>query len=429
MNKTRKKRLTRALGAAVVVMMMLSIFVGSTITAAANESPHAEAGDSREVTVVNTPVTLGGGISDIEDWPWQLSIMWTIDNVPAGSTITLSSFTAQYPTFTPDKVGNYVFTQIVTDTGGLSDTDSVTITATNIPPVAEAGPDSSLEIYHSKTLVGDLSHETDNHLPITYLWTVDKKPAGSSITLANPTDSRPSFTPDKVGDYVFTLTVTDNLGLSSTPDSVTITATNAPPVPNALQDQTVTVNTLVTLGGGVYDPGDHYPLSFAWTVDKKPAGSAIIIDTTAQYPTFTPDKAGYYVFTQIVTDHYGASSTPDTVTVTAKGPTTLTAIVNGNHQTTETKNGKFTISGTHSTDTGPLAGQPVYLEALYNGDWYRISLDKVTGPQGQYSFRGYITVANTAENPYYSIRAHFAGTSIYGESVSDTITVIVTETK
>ncbi len=101
-------------------------------------------------------------------------------------------------------------------------------------------------------------------------------------------------------------------------------------------------------------------------------------------------------------------------------PTTLTATTNGNHNIDVTKNGKFTITGTLSTDTGALAGKPVYLEALYEGSWQRISLDKVTGNQGQYSFKGYITVVGT-----YSIRAHFAGTSAYGASVSDTITVIV----
>jgi hypothetical protein len=36
------------------------------------------------------------------------------------------------------------------------------------------------------------------------------KPSGSSATLSNPSISMPSVTTDKVGDYVFSLTVTDS---------------------------------------------------------------------------------------------------------------------------------------------------------------------------------------------------------------------------
>ena len=43
-------------------------------------------------------------------------------------------------------------------------------------------------------------------VPVSSLWTLDDKPAGSAATMLNPTTSTASFTPDVVGTYKVTLT-------------------------------------------------------------------------------------------------------------------------------------------------------------------------------------------------------------------------------
>jgi chitinase len=87
-------------------------------------------------------------------------------------------------------------------------------------------------------------------------------------------------------------------------------------VANAGSDQTVTVNTMVTLDGtGSSDP-DNDPLAYLWQIQDKPDGSTITLSsTTAGKPTFVPDKEGDYVFALTVTDSNGATATA-TATIT-----------------------------------------------------------------------------------------------------------------
>ena len=60
----------------------------------------------------------------------------------------------------------------------------------NDPPVADAGPDLSSVAAGTVQLDGSASYDPDGD-PITFQWTQE---AGSQVTLANPTTSRPSFT-------------------------------------------------------------------------------------------------------------------------------------------------------------------------------------------------------------------------------------------
>lgn len=113
---------------------------------------------------------------------------------------------------------------------GKTATFTDTIDVKNKPPVANAGPDQIATIVTLVTLDGTGSSDPDNNLPLTYAW-IMSTPSGSTSTLSSTTAAKPTFTPDKIGDYVITLTVMDSLGLQSTvADSVTITVTNQPPV-------------------------------------------------------------------------------------------------------------------------------------------------------------------------------------------------------
>lgn len=101
--------------------------------------------------------------------------------------------------------------------------------------------------------------------------------------------------------------------------------------------------------------------------------------------------------------------------------TNLTAAASA---TSVSVNQKFTVSGTLTTTNAPVTpvtGKPVYLEASTdNVNYIRISANKNTNTGGAYSFSGYISAAGT-----YYIRANFDGTTTYGASVSNAITVVV----
>jgi hypothetical protein len=100
--------------------------------------------------------------------------------------------------------------------------DSVTITAANSVPVANAGPDQSVSPGQTVTLNGSGSSDADGNA-LTYFWSFTARPVGSTATLNSPTTVMPSFVADVQGTYVVQLVVNDGT-VNSVPDSVTITA-------------------------------------------------------------------------------------------------------------------------------------------------------------------------------------------------------------
>lgn len=87
---------------------------------------------------------------------------------------------------------------------------------------------------------------------------------------------------------------------------------NESPVANAGADQTVHVGDTVTLDGSASsDPDNNVPLSYSWSINSKPSGSAAILsDNDIVNPTFVPDLVGDYSIELTVTDSLGAVSTP-----------------------------------------------------------------------------------------------------------------------
>jgi hypothetical protein len=190
----------------------------------------------------------------------------------------------------------------------------------NVAPVANAGTAQTVAVGSSATLDGTGSNDPDGNYPLTYAWQMSSKPEDSQATLSDPTSVNPSFTVDKVGDYKIQLVVTDSLGLASQRAVVVVSAVNPPsqaPVANAGPDQSVHAGSVVTLdGSGSTDPDTNYPLTDAWAITSKPAGSmAELNDPSVVCPSFTVDKPGDYVIRLVVTDSQGNPSDPDEVLV------------------------------------------------------------------------------------------------------------------
>lgn len=94
----------------------------------------------------------------------------------------------------------------------------------NLPPTANAGPDQFPNINNSVTLDGSASSDPDGSV-VGYLWS---QTAGTAVTLSSTTVAKPTFTaPGTTGILTFSLTVTDNAGATSNPDTVDI----APGIP------------------------------------------------------------------------------------------------------------------------------------------------------------------------------------------------------
>ena len=194
---------------------MVTITCGS-----GNLAPIANAGLDRTERL-GTPFTLDGtGSGDPNGTP--LTYAWKVVTQPAGSQAVLVSATTKTPSFTPQVAGLYTFALTVKDGTLTSPSDEVMITVTNdnCPPIANAGPDRDSPDGEVVTLTGAGSTDPNDD-PLTYSWRFQSKPDGSTATLAAPTAVSPTFTPDRIGLYVLSLTVSDGR-LTSAPDMVVI---------------------------------------------------------------------------------------------------------------------------------------------------------------------------------------------------------------
>lgn len=269
----------------------------------ANRPPVAVAGADAAVNKRQV-VGLGGSTDPDGD---TLTYAWTLTK-PASSTATLSSTTASAPTFTTDLVGAYVATVTVSD-GQSSATASATFTAFNSPPVAQVWAARTIPRNVAFPFTDYYSFDPDGD-PITFAWSI-AGPAGSTAALTSTADRATSFTPDLLGDYGITLTVSDG-GLSSSA-TVVFTAVNTPPVPVVSGTSAVNAGDGATLSAAASTDVNGDPLTFSWSL-AGPAGTAATLSgATGPTTSFDTDKAGSYVVTLAASDGVETRTTTRTV--------------------------------------------------------------------------------------------------------------------
>ncbi|MFC1887732.1 PKD domain-containing protein, partial [Candidatus Cloacimonadota bacterium] len=173
-----------------------------------NQPPVADAGADQMVPEGDAVVLDGTGSFDPDEY--LLTYSWTGD-------LTLDDPTSATPGFTAPLVDvdtEYEFVLVVDDGYGErveSEPDTVVITVLNIPeenlpPVAIAGEDDSVDEGLTYQLDGSASYDPNGD-DITYSWIGD-------LTLDDPTSATPTFTAPEVTedtDYEFVLTVDDNI--------------------------------------------------------------------------------------------------------------------------------------------------------------------------------------------------------------------------
>ena len=191
----------------------------------------------------------------------------------------------------------------------------------NDAPKADAGSDQSIRAGETVGLDGSASFD-DNTASndLMYAWSIFSQPIGSSASLVGEDTATPSFVADIAGTYIVDLVVTDEGGLSSDTDSVSISSDNLAPNADAGTDQLVLVGSFVDLSGSLSTDPETDPLNFFWTFTSKPAGSTTALDDPAsELPRFIADLAGTYTVSLAVSDFIG-SSLPDTVQITSVSP-------------------------------------------------------------------------------------------------------------
>jgi hypothetical protein len=131
--------------------------------------------------------------------------------------------------------------------------------------------------------------------------------------------------------------------------TVTAAKLNAVPVASAGTNQNVTASTLTTLDGTASTDADLDGLSYTWSLISKPSSStATLSSSTSPKPTFTPDVAGTYVASLVVSDGKDRSPTA-VVTVIASAANSAPVANAGAAQSVSTTT-VVTLNGTGSTD-------------------------------------------------------------------------------
>ncbi|WP_373960621.1 Ig-like domain-containing protein [Vibrio gigantis] len=155
-----------------------------------------------------------------------LTYQWALLSTPDNATMKLTGSGTSTAVLLSNTAGDYKLKLTVSD-GYESVSQEVTVSysAENVAPVANAGGVKSLEIREAATLDGSGSYD-GNEDAITYTWKLLSKPENSTAELSDSAVAKPDFTPDQVGDYLFSLTVNDG-EFTSEADMVRLSASAA----------------------------------------------------------------------------------------------------------------------------------------------------------------------------------------------------------
>ena len=326
-----------------------ALVTANVVASGANSAPVANTGISQSV-VVGALVTMdGSGSTDANGDP--LTFKWTLLGKPTGSTATLTNPTYPNPKFTADLPGNYIVSLVVNDGKVDSAQAAMTITAsaTNAAPVANAGVNQNVVLGTTVTLDGTASTDANNdHL--TYRWVLLSKPTGSTAALSSATSAKTTLTADLAGSYVATLVVNDGkVDSAITTTAITASAANATPVANAGVNQNVLVSSVVSLDASASSDANGDALTYNWILISKPTNStASLSSSTALKPTFSADLVGTYVASLIVNDGK-INSVVVATTITAAAPN-VAPVANAGASQTVVAGALVTLTAAASTD-------------------------------------------------------------------------------
>lgn len=193
--------------------------------APSNAPPVSEPGPNQAVHAnLSVPVYLDGGDSaDDHTTPAMLEYVWSFTFAPPGSNAVLVGANTSTPSFFADAAGDFMVQLVVTDEGGLSSAAAtVTVTASNAIPTANAGSNQTVVIGRTFTLDGSGSSDADGDA-LLYTWAFSGLPDGSEASISGINTASPAFVPDIPGKYVVNLVVSDDVS-ASLPSKTTIEA-------------------------------------------------------------------------------------------------------------------------------------------------------------------------------------------------------------
>jgi RHS repeat-associated protein len=337
-----------------------------------NHAPIVEAGQDANI-IIGQQLELKGEVSDdcLPDGA-PLNIEWSMESGPGQVTFDNSNG----PTWVKasfDQIGEYVLKLTASDSSStISDTMKVIVSAVNLPPVVDAGPDQNIKLPNSASLNGTV---TDDGLPSGILDITWSKVSGLGIvTFANDKEPVTTASFSEAGEYVLSLTADDSALSSSDTMKVIVSAVNLPPVVDAGSDQNIELPNVASLNGIVTDDGlPSGILDITWS---KVSGPGIVTFANDKEPVTTASfsEDGEYILSLTASDSVLSSS--DTMKVIVSVVNLPPVVDAGPNQNIELPN-SASLNGT-VTDDGLPSG-------ILDITW-----SKASGP-------GIVTFANNKE--------------------------------
>jgi large repetitive protein len=217
--------------------------------------------------------------------------------------------------FTPTDNGTYTVKAKVRDKDGGETEYTATVVIDNADPVANAGPDQTVNEGDAVTLMGSYTDAgaADTH---TLAWSVS---ASNGQVIAAGTGPTFSFVPNDNGTYTVTFTVTDDDGGVGN-DTAVITVNNVDPVITAIGNSAPTIGATaegqtVTVSATFTDVGtaDTHLATIDWGDGTVTAG---VVTQGAGFGSVAGGHAyvagGVYIITVTLTDDDGGTTTATT---------------------------------------------------------------------------------------------------------------------
>ncbi|MEO6548949.1 MAG: PKD domain-containing protein [Ferruginibacter sp.] len=245
----------------------------------------------------------------------------------------------------------------------------------NQPPIARAGEDISLQLPVDEILLDGTSSTDPDGTINTYLWAFKSGPPGALLEVA--TDAKTKLSKLTEGQYIFSLTVTDDDGAVST-DDVKVTVLplpNKPPIANAganqviqiAQGTTAPITGTAQLDGSLSTDSDGIIVGYHWAKISGP-------NATIQFPDKdkTPVSGlsvGIYVFELTVTDDGGLTGTSQVIIIVTVKTSQRPVAIAGPGQVITLPQNSVVLDGSGSNDP--------------DGTIKTILWEKMSGPAGE----------------------------------------------
>ncbi|MBB1268760.1 PKD domain-containing protein [Shewanella sp. SR44-3] len=283
-----------------------------------NTAPVASITAASTELKINEELTLSAAQSTDADGD-TLSFSWQVIQQPDSAEIKLEQAATQQAKFSANSLGEYQVELTVSD-GKLQDKKQLKlqVTAANRSPVVSINLNSNSPKQGETINLQGVGVDPDND-SLSYSWSLVSKPSDSSAQFSNSNQQNTQLYLDAKGDYLVSLTASDNQ-LTSAPATKRIrVAVNHPPViTKVIYDTYVIAGSPTKLEAQATDP-EGQSMIFEWRLtDKDPGTEGTFSAPTQSVTEFTPDLPGWYTLEVSVSDGIQKSLLPNTLLIIAK---------------------------------------------------------------------------------------------------------------